>query len=87
MSLHLQPDWHRSLGQYVEVRLHGRPVRTGLVEAVMPDCSALWVAADGPDARQMLAKADGYEVFTHYEWVYPDGTPPETPTLPAPLLR
>jgi hypothetical protein len=68
VSLHLQPDWHRSVGQYVEVRLHGRPVRTGIVEAVMPDCSALWMAADGADGRQMLAKADGYQIFTRYEW-------------------
>ncbi|WP_051423076.1 hypothetical protein [Arthrobacter sp. MA-N2] len=70
MSLHLQDDWQRSVGQYVEIRLGGLLVRTGTVEAVMPDDSLLWLAADGTDSRKMLSKADGYQVFTRYAWNY-----------------
>lgn len=71
MSLHLQPDWQRTLGQDVEIRVNGKPVRTGTIEAVTPDNSVLWISADGVDARQMLARAEGYEVFTRYSWTYP----------------
>jgi hypothetical protein len=83
MSLHLQEDWQRSLGQWVEIRLDGMPVRTGRVEAVMPDDSFLWVAADGADSRRMLAKADGYQVFTRYAWTYAECAQQET-ALPSP---
>lgn len=68
MTLHLQPDWQRALGQIVEIRVNGRPVRAGTIEAVMPDNSILWISADGADSRQMLAKADGYEVYTRFPW-------------------
>lgn len=80
MSLHLQTDWKRSLGQRVEIRLNGRPVRTGTVEAVMPDDSILWIAAEGADSRKMLARADGFQVFTRYAWTHPE--PPETEYTP-----
>jgi hypothetical protein len=41
MTLHLQTDWQRTLGQHVEVRRKGKAVRTGTVEEVMPDNSPL----------------------------------------------
>jgi hypothetical protein len=78
MSLHLQPDWQRTLGQDVEIRVCGKPVRTGTIEAVMPDNSILWISADGADSRQMLARADGYEVYTRYPWTYPIPSVPDS---------
>lgn len=77
MSLHLQPDWQRALGQDVEIRVNGKSVRAGKVDAVMPDDSILWISAEGADSRQMLARADGYEVYTRYPWTYP--APPDGP--------
>jgi NAD(P)H-flavin reductase len=65
MDLHLQPDWQRALGQYVEIWMDGRPYRTGFVDAVMPDNSLLWIAAEGQYTREIIAKYDGYRVFTH----------------------
>lgn len=71
MTFHLQPDWHRALGQHVEIRRDGKPVRTGIVEAVMPDASLLWISAEGPNTRQMLSREDGYSVYTRYKWTLP----------------
>jgi hypothetical protein len=68
MHLHLQPDWQRALGQYVEVRRRGEIVRTGTVEDVMPDNSILWISAAGPFPREMLERAEGYEVYARYPW-------------------
>jgi hypothetical protein len=63
VDLHLQPHWQDMLGLYVEIRLQGRTVRVGTVDAVMPDDSILWISAEGPYSRQMVARADGFEVF------------------------
>lgn len=40
--------------------------RKGTVDAVLPDSSILWVAAEGPFLRRMISRQDGYEVFTHF---------------------
>jgi hypothetical protein len=66
VDLHLQPHWQDMLGLYVEIRLQGRTVRVGTVDAVMPDDSILWISAEGPYPRQMVARADGFEVFAPY---------------------
>jgi hypothetical protein len=71
MDLHLQPNWHRAVGQLVEIRLRGQVHRTGIVEAVMPDESILWIAADGLNAREMVERAHGKEVFVRYSWDAP----------------
>lgn len=73
MDLHLQPDWQRTLGQYVQVRRHGEIVRSGTVEDVTPDSSILWISVDGADARQMIERAEGYAVYSRYPW---DPPPP-----------
>jgi hypothetical protein len=39
---------------------------TGFVEDAMPDSSALWIAADTKNSRQMFEAAEGHEV-----WVTP----------------
>jgi hypothetical protein len=66
MDLHLQPEWQRAMGQRVEIWKDGRCVRRGTVEAVMPDDSLLWISAEGLSPRQMIARYDGYQVFTHF---------------------
>jgi hypothetical protein len=68
MDLHLQPNWHRTVGQHVEIRLRGQVLRTGIVETVMPDESILWIAAEGLNPREMVERADGKEVFARYSW-------------------
>ncbi|MDQ0864540.1 hypothetical protein [Arthrobacter globiformis] len=59
-------DWKHLLHAPVEIRHGGKTVRAGLVDAVMPDSSALWIAAEGNLPRQMYDAARGYEV-----WVTP----------------
>lgn len=66
--LHLQKDWQRTLGQYVEIRIKGETVRRGLVDAVMPDNSILWISAEGAYQRTMVQKTDGHQVFCGYSW-------------------
>jgi hypothetical protein len=73
VALHFQPDWQRALGQYVEIRRAGKTIRTGVVEAVMPDNSILWIAAAGVLPREMVMKSDGSQVFARYPW---DPPPP-----------
>ena len=72
VQLHLQPDWHLTLGQYVEVQRNGRTTRTGVVEEVMPDGSILWLAAAGVDSREMVERADGSRIYA----TYPQHDPP-----------
>jgi hypothetical protein len=71
MGLHLQSDWHRTLGQHVEIRRYGNTVREGTVDAVMPDDSILWISASGIHPRQMVQRADGFEVYARYQWDAP----------------
>ena len=58
--------WQNLVGARVEVRRQGAVVREGLVDDAMPDSSALWIAADGFSNRELIAAAEGYEV-----WVEP----------------
>ncbi|MBU8868560.1 MULTISPECIES: hypothetical protein [Paenarthrobacter] len=66
MDLHLQPDWHRALGQRVEIWRDGEFFRNGTVEAVMPDQSILWISAEGATSRQMIFRKEGCQVFAHF---------------------
>lgn len=55
-TLNVQPhQWPSLRGTAVEVWLHGRLYRQGLVDAVMPDGSGLWLAADGGTAGSSSA--------------------------------
>lgn len=76
VDLHLQPHWQHALGQHVEIRLDGITIRSGVVEAVMPDDSILWISADGLNGREMVERADGKEVYARYSW---DIAPPHSP--------
>lgn len=66
MTFYRHDLWHTLLGALVEVRKNGTVVREGLVEDVMPDSSALWIAADGLTGRVLIEAAEGHEV-----WVEP----------------
>ena len=61
---HLQ--WSLLLNVLVEVRQYGKMLRTGIVEDVMPDSSALWLAADASHPRQMFEVCQDHEI-----WVTP----------------
>ena len=63
---HKHFEWSRLTKAHVEIRLHGRILRTGFVDAAMPDSSALWIAADQHGPRQMFEACLGHQV-----WVTP----------------
>ncbi len=56
-------DWTRLVGTPVEIRKDLSIVRAGIVDDVMPDSSALWLASDGSNGRELFAAAEGYQVW------------------------
>jgi hypothetical protein len=58
--------WSTLINALVEIRHNGQVIRTGFVEEAMPDSSALWIAADSKNSRQMFEASQGHEV-----WVTP----------------
>lgn len=67
--------WSLLINVWVEIRYYGRVIRTGFVDDAMPDSSALWIAADANDPRQMFEASEGLEV-----WVTPQDCPPASAT-------
>ena len=61
MAAELRREWSNLVGLPVELHRHGRYIRSGLVDAAMPDSSVLWLAAEGADGRQMFEAALGYQ--------------------------
>ena len=59
-------EWTLLINALVEIRRNGRVIRTGTVEDAMPDSSALWIAADSSNPRQMFETCQGHQV-----WVTP----------------
>lgn len=59
-------EWSLLIDALVEIRHHGKAIRTGFVEDAMPDSSALWLAADATHPRRMFEAARGHQV-----WVIP----------------
>jgi hypothetical protein len=55
-------DWSRLAGAKVEIHRGGHLIRTGVVDAVMPDATILWLAADYNGNRALFDSAEGYEV-------------------------
>ncbi|GAB2732428.1 hypothetical protein GCM10027090_00340 [Sinomonas soli] len=47
-------NWTPEVGQVVEVRRRGTVRRSGSVDAVMPDGSGFWLAADGLNTRAFV---------------------------------
>ena len=60
--------WNLLINVPVEIRHNGRVVRTGIVDDAMPDSSALWIAADANEPRQMYTVAEGYQVWVVPTW-------------------
>lgn len=58
-------DWSRLTGAEVEIHRRGHLVRTGIVAAVMPDATILWLAADHNGNRALFESAEGYEVWAN----------------------
>lgn len=65
MPLNLQRDWTGLVGKPVVIRLNHAVVRRGVVDAVMPDGSVLWIFPDGTDPREMVEKAEGFQVWSY----------------------
>ena len=66
MTFYRHDAWRDLLGAVEDVRQNGTFIRQGLVEDVMPDSSAIWIAADGLTGRALIEAAEGHEV-----WVEP----------------
>lgn len=66
MTSYRHDAWEHLRGALVQVRKNGTVLREGLVEDVMPDSSALWIAADGLAGQVLIEAAEGHEV-----WVEP----------------
>lgn len=62
MTIYPYEDWAHLAGRKVEIHLGGEYVCTGIVDAVMPDASMLWLVADHRESRRLFDSADGYEV-------------------------
>jgi hypothetical protein len=56
-------DWQRLVGSVVEVRRGRKLIRTGVVDAAMPDSSALWLSASATDSRTLYERSLGYSVW------------------------
>lgn len=72
MGLHFQHEWLPLTGEFVEIRLHGKLVRRGVVETVTQDGAVLWLVADGLHTRSMFERSEGYQVWTQYKWEIPN---------------
>ena len=56
-------DWSYLIGYPVQVRLNGRPLRSGQVEDATNDGRALWLAAEPGFDRQLIDQDSGYQVL------------------------
>jgi hypothetical protein len=64
LAAELCSDWGDLVGVPVQLHQHGKFLRSGVVDAAMPDSSVLWLAADGADERQMFEAALGCQAWT-----------------------
>lgn len=67
LSAFLCSEWSNLVGVPVQLHRHGKYIRSGVIDAAMPDSSLLWLAADGADERQMFEAALGYQA-----WICPE---------------
>lgn len=59
-------EWTLLINALVEIRQNGHIIRTGFVDDAMTDSSALWIAADAENPRQIFEASEGHQV-----WVTP----------------
>ncbi|MBT2538986.1 hypothetical protein [Arthrobacter sp. ISL-69] len=64
MSNLQQFEWHRLIGVRVSIWRASKYIRTGVVEIAAAPGATAWVAADGVEARMMVEKDSGYELWT-----------------------
>jgi hypothetical protein len=57
-----EPQWQYRSGDMVEIERHGRLYRCGRVDDAMPDGSGLWISAEGPIARELIWRDEGFSV-------------------------
>lgn len=62
-SLVRREDWERLSGRVVQLRKGRKKIRSGVVDAVMDDGSALWLAQEGVFGRVLIEKAEDYEIW------------------------
>ncbi|WP_423184997.1 hypothetical protein [Arthrobacter sp. NyZ413] len=68
-------------GDLIELRRHGRTLRVGAVEAVMPDGTGFWLAAQGIDTRVYVPSGDNdLEI-----WIRPEQESEHTLSVAADL--
>lgn len=69
------PEWQLLIGELVEIRRHGLLLGIGLVDDATPSGHIAWIAADGINSRNMIEKADGYElsIAPPHLWPRPAG--------------
>jgi hypothetical protein len=72
MQLYRSDGWSRLVGADVEIYWRGQLIRAGVVDAVMPDGTLLWLAGDYHGSRALFESAEGYEV-----WASLDDAPEE----------
>lgn len=63
-------DWCLLPALTVEIRQYGTYVRNARVDAATPDSRMLWLSPEGVDARVLIDKLDGYEVWVSPEQLY-----------------
>lgn len=61
----LKPDenWGAHVGRSVELWRGGCFIRSGEVEDTTPDSTIMWLRFNGVDGRQLITKADEYDVY------------------------
>lgn len=59
--------WRRLLGTTVQLRQHGRIIRTGTVDDATVDSTVLWIEGETNRPRTMYEAASGIEVWVEQE--------------------
>lgn len=59
-------EWHKLIGVRVSIWKAGKFLRAGVVEITAASGATAWISADGVEARMMVEKDAGYELWTHH---------------------
>jgi hypothetical protein len=64
MPMHEVKEWQFLRGAFVEVRVNGQPIRSGVVDDVIEDGSAVWINGHWPETRKYVEKSAGIAIWT-----------------------
>lgn len=67
-DFHRQQDWLPLEGEFVEIRLDDKPIRSGRVDAVTTDGEILWISALGAEPRMMFERFQGFTAWLEFTW-------------------